>query len=946
MSGYGDGIPLEHTPGGSSPLRPTAMSRISSISEFSEVSSPLYDPQIKRTESQNFVSPQNSMSSMRSNSMPTFDSHDAIDVTHVKLTSPITPIEESQRRFSASSMRLPETLRPGPPPSPSAGSNPYRHSWQTDHQPSSPIDSLANMGRGIAGRIKSIRTGRRMSTHQAIPEEGDEMEIGLIGSAYKFDTRGTAYGDMGNIGEDEEGMDNYGVDISSFAGPMGTHDEATVLQYRQLESNGTLTGGLGAGFKPDARISSKSLLAISPAEPSRRLSIRSPAQQPTLMDLGQREANKRGQIIEVVVEEGGDTPPTAGDEEHREAAGVDLSSFGGHGASKVDFAGSGHNPTFALTRAGQLSRVETFYPVANWKPFTMKWFYLTILIVVSASMAVVQEYLLQRSISMQNMKDSEGHSAPQGLYSFTSPQEVPTWDYFCFKYLPTMLAVTFGVLWQFTDFEVKRLEPYYQLSRPSGALAAESINVDYITIFNFLRPIMALRYKHWAVAISSIATLLAVSLVPVLQSASIILSPDRKDRKPGDLKFVIITPVWSRFLSTILAIIAVLGCILLYLLQSRRSGLVADVKGIAGIAAMATKSHILMDFKDLDTVHPQEIHNKLKNHRYTLRNSSLAPDATLVVTRQEAHKYDAHNLSQNPHPFMLRLIAGIPVISGMLLFAGFLPIVLFVPAASIITDKASFLLTAIAVAIKIAYQTLEQDLRMMEPFYRLSCRHASPKVLTLDYTGMAFGYMPFAALMNHDYLLALIGFGSVFAEILTVCVTSFAGVSGVDFLPLPPSGDLGHSRRADDKDSGEETLLSFWVSFALAGVILCYLVVTSAAVYARRRHPFLPRQPSTIASVLAYIHQSKMLYDFVDKDEGGKGKSSKSKPRNQAHDNDAMVRRLVVEKKTYGLGWFTGRDGETHCGVDEEELRGDYKHREGGDVRLATKPWLGNWQDY
>jgi len=144
---------------------------------------------------------------------------------------------------------------------------------------------------------------------------------------------------------------------------------------------------------------------------------------------------------------------------------------------------------------------------------------------------------------------------------------------------------------------------------------------------------------------------------------------------------------------------------------------------------------------------------------------------------------------------MMRLIAGIPVITGMIMFAGFLPIVLFVPAASIITDKASFLLTALAVAIKIAYQTIEQDLRMMEPFYRLSCRHASPKVLTLDYTGMAFGYMPFAALANGDFLLALTGFGSVFAEVLTVCVTSFAGVSGVDFLPVPGGGGIGHGIR-------------------------------------------------------------------------------------------------------------------------------------------------------
>lgn len=44
-------------------------------------------------------------------------------------------------------------------------------------------------------------------------------------------------------------------------------------------------------------------------------------------------------------------------------------------------------------------------------------------------------------------------------------------------------------------------------------------------------------------------------------------------------------------------------------------------------------------------------------------------------------------------------------------------------------------------------------------------------------------------------------------------------------------------------------------------------------------------------------------------------------------------------------GWFTGRDGEAHCGIDVEELLGGYKHRV-GDVRKATNPWVGNWDTY
>lgn len=463
-----------------------------------------------------------------------------------------------------------------------------------------------------------------------------------------------------------------------------------------------------------------------------------------------------------------------------------------------------------------------------------------------------------------------------------------------------------------------------------------------------LRPIQALRYKHYAVAISSLATLIAVSVVPTLQAASIELSPDHETRLAHQNlpKTIIINKTYSRLLSSTLVVIACMGCILAYQLERRPSGLVADVKGIAGIAAMANRSHILMDFKNMDTATPADIHQTLKSHRYSLRNSSFAPEDQVKLTQEERDKYDHSTRNENPHPLMLRLVAGIPFIIGMMLFLVFVPIVLFNKMANGITDKIPWLLTFLAVFIKLAWGTLETDVRMMEPFYILSRRHASPKVLTLDYTAMAFGWMPIRACLNGHWLVFLVGLGSVLAEGLTVCMTSFVNVSGLDFLH-PPGGlnsttnntstnNTIHSIRDSDNDNanaGEETILSFWLSFGLAISITSFLILISSLVYMRRRHAFLPRQPNTIASVLAFIHQSKMLYDFVG---------------TEKMDNEEMVRRLGRleggEGKSYGLGWFVGRDGGVHCGVDEEELTGDYKH--GSDGRKATQPWNEDWEHF
>jgi hypothetical protein len=315
-----------------------------------------------------------------------------------------------------------------------------------------------------------------------------------------------------------------------------------------------------------------------------------------------------------------------------------------------------------------------------------------------------------------------------------------------------------------------------------------------------------------------------------------------------------------------------------------------------------------------------------------LRNSSLAPDDKVAITQEEKDRYDTISHHENPHPLMLRLVAGVPFIIGMILFMILVPVILFDSNANIVTEKLPWLLTLLAVSIKLTWGTLETDMRMIEPFYILSKRHASPKVLTLDYTAMAFGWMPIRAFLNGHLLVGLVGLGSVLAEVLTVCCASFGNISGSDFAKkqtvitggLPQSPGPGSAI-----DAGEETYASFWVSLVLAMSILSILCLVATLVYARRRHPFLPRQPNTIASVLAFIHQSKMLYDFVG---------------TEKMNNDEMVKRLVGIGKRYGLGWFVGRDGQMHCGVDEEELAGDYKH--GDDQRKATMPWTTNWETF
>ncbi|KAL2202741.1 hypothetical protein CC79DRAFT_1279898 [Sarocladium strictum] len=675
--------------------------------------------------------------------------------------------------------------------------------------------------------------------------------------------------------------------------------------FQGQEASGTLTGGLGQGWVPEARVRHEDLLASPVVERSlsrsfsRRLGTMRLNRARALQDVGQDEANRRGEVIEVVIEE----QP------------ADLSLMEGPSTMNV---GDMRRSTFP----NRMENTAIFYPQSNWKPFPMRFPWLCMLVLVSVGLAVMQELLYQRY-----------HET--GILRFKSPDDVDPALYFAVKFGPTLAAVVYGVLWQFTDFEVRRLEAYYQLSKPGGALAAESINVDYVTCFTFFRPIRALKCGHYAVAVSSIATTLAISLVPTFAAASIVLTPGRSERMsdPDQEKVLHLTSSWSRLLTSVLCFCALSGIILFWLLQKRRSGLQADVRGIAGLASMAVVSHVLMDFKGTDQEKHKEIHYRLKNHRYILRNLSLAPDDENPLSLQDREKFANIHLSENPHPLMLRPAGIVPFFFCLVLFAGFIPAFLFT-RADVVTAEAPWFVTALAVCLKLAWNGMETAVRMMEPYYILSRRHAPSKTLTLDYTALPFGYLPLRALFNGHVLMFLVGFGTVMAEFLTVLVTGLATVEGRDFL-------VDYRKNEDDKsgsnglDAGTETVHSFLVSLALTLFILLYMSIITLMVFFGRRHPFLPRQPNTIASVLAFIHQSKMLYDFVGTTKMGSTETARHLETKRDADG---------KSKTYGLGWFKGRDGQEHLGVDEEELIGNYKH--GRRFHMGNQPWNSRWDEY
>ncbi|KAF2678416.1 hypothetical protein K458DRAFT_317018 [Lentithecium fluviatile CBS 122367] len=820
----------------------------------------------------------------------------------------ISPAEtpSSSRRTSYPSPLVPASepsyrIRPAPPP-PSFSDEDT--SYKPSHDPFSPTgaqSSLHSSGgtKRFLHRLTSLRSSRsRGGDYNKLGDEESEPGRRRLKGVEEVDEA---------VGYDLSGFDG-GMPMKKFDPPKKDTSMADAMeQQRSLNEAGyaaeyeRLEAQLGAGMNSVMEVPFTHHTSQSEAVPQRghKRDLSSAQMVDNVVKDALKEAEKTGGIVAVA-----DIP-------------VDIS----------DLDGSNDFETRSVLTTGRSDNHEAqtsyFFPpdpdMPSWRPFSMGWPWLSFLVFIALVLAALQEFLCQLSMKRARDDPEEG-----GLLSFTKPSELSVVEYFTWKYAPVLFFVIYGIMWQITDFEVKRLEPYYQLSKKSGATAAESINMDYLTFMSWLVPLRALRHRQFAVIYVSLATLVASSLVPVLQSASVETYPPRDQRLAKGIKSIRIDPPWSRAVTACLIFVAFCGCVLIYEMR-RKSGLLSDPNGIAGIAAMATRSHILTDFRGLDTAPLEKIHKQLRHRRYILHKSSLWQGEYI---RNSQNKIP--DIGSDPRPLMLRLRAGIPYICYIIVFAIVLPIFLFLDGTQIVTEKLPFFLTALATLVKLLWNTMNCDIRMLEPFYLLSQRKAPAKTLTLDYTGTNPIFLPFKALINRHWLVALVGWGSILAEVLTVCVSSFS-VDGKKYIP-GHSGDMEQNPDdQDDRANQTQTFKSFWLSFGLSIAILFFLVVVACIVYTRRSHKFMPRQIGTMASVLAFIHQSKMLVNFVDTDK---------------MTSTQMTKHLEKLGKTYALGWFSGRDGDDHCGIDEEPILAPYKYGVDWTKTRMLGHQIGTWEHY
>jgi hypothetical protein len=120
---------------------------------------------------------------------------------------------------------------------------------------------------------------------------------------------------------------------------------------------------------------------------------------------------------------------------------------------------------------------------SGWKPFTLRRWFLVLMVILMAGLFATVETL--REISARH----------GGLSFARSNDTLSTTAKFLSSTGLTVFSVVFSLIWSMLDLDVKRMEVFFQLGKPEGAKESESLRLDYSSEFLPLVPVTSFRKR-------------------------------------------------------------------------------------------------------------------------------------------------------------------------------------------------------------------------------------------------------------------------------------------------------------------------------------------------------------------------------------------------------------------------------------------------------------------
>ena len=524
----------------------------------------------------------------------------------------------------------------------------------------------------------------------------------------------------------------------------------------------------------------------------------------------------------------------------------------------------------------------------NWRPLPLRTPYLVLVILLSLALAILVEVLYRRLSKIAKAKG--------GILRFDSVQELTISEYFMWRYMLPITIITYGALVGAVDHQLMRMAPFYKLSRPIGLSGRDTFLRDPISYITYLRRPIKAGPLIWT---SALMTILATVVAPIVQEfIFFIRDQDSKTAESFEMA-VFVASVPSRILTVTLVLIAC-SCFALHLqIHRQHSGLSQAPAGMHGLLSAALGGGVLDTFRDLDIdIHTDHIGSLLESTRFGLREG--------CIRRLQSHDnpQTAEILNIRSHAQRLYMPPWYTI--SMLFFGNVVTIVCITTTIStlrVITLKVSWLTTVLAVLYKMLWSQLDVFARTTEPYWQLTVGQAHPNTLFVDYSGLPAIALPFAAIRNQHWHLALLSFCTVLGEILVICTSSLSELNLQALTAPAPSGGPNYAHRLNE--SGVNSL--FWAFLIMGCLIPCVMSTSLLLARRQRNRSWLPRAPGTLASLLLHMHSTKLVSSLEHMVRQGKC------------DRQHQQKQLETEGKRYALGWFeTESRGAKRIAIDEE----------------------------
>ncbi|KAL8806224.1 MAG: hypothetical protein Q9182_001499 [Xanthomendoza sp. 2 TL-2023] len=502
--------------------------------------------------------------------------------------------------------------------------------------------------------------------------------------------------------------------------------------------------------------------------------------------------------------------------------------------------------------------------------------------------------------------DPSGAVAIQDIPGQSSPpqpkQSVTRKEYLIGAFLPTVLAVLFSIPWYILSTAVQEMEPFYQLANLQGALACNSICLDYRASLNVVAILKAGLKGHFVVLWAGLCSIAVLALAPIASETVFIgfvgegrcAASSLRDACHPQLS---VYPVAARLVQGILGLVAVLTVCIAIRNSRRNSGVYANPSSIAGIATLFQNPSLIDEFRllDPDGFDSRALEAQLQGNRYRLSHfqhhdgsmdygiishteaplcsDGSDPDSrnSRTYTPNKRKKYITVPVTTvKAEPKQSRMsktdyfLHPATIFAFAILVAGLLTLVVYYNQTGGDTDferfmdsqtfGVAFMFTAVGVMLKLYWTLVDDDLRTTYPYRLLLLAASSSEKLTARRS----------------------------------------------ILASPPSNPfirLGYSLR-------RMTWLPFWLS--LMAVLVELLIVALANIPFEPRTAYMAYRVSTYVTIGVLASMLLGLCGVLGRQKGLAELDEKSRDR-------------IIEgwKRGYRMGQVAGVDGVERWGIDK-----------------------------